>query len=130
MPHVKTETANVSNMTWLASTHGIGNARTELLDISAFSDSTNYPNGYIPSGTPVKMSGGKVVPYTSANDGGDDGGGGTNPLDVLAGHIFTDQVVDGDSDLAVQILDHGRDVAANVSDGGDAYAKEDADNTE
>lgn len=126
MPRLKTEDILVGNFKWLGSTHGIAECRTEVLDVSAFSSSVNYPDGYIPSGTPVKLSGGKLVPYTSANDGGDDGGGGTNDLDVLAGHIFTDQQVVGTDDFAVPLLDHGRVVVANVPKGGDTFAKPNA----
>lgn len=101
MPRMKTETISTGDMSWLGSAHGIANARTELLDISAFTKQTHYPDGYIKSGTPVAKVGGVLVPY-------DDTQGTTTGDGVLAGFVLTDQSVVGDSDFAVPILDHGR----------------------
>lgn len=116
MPHVKTETAGVGSLAWLASDHGIGNARTVMLDISGFDKTANYPNGYIPSGTPLALASGMVVPYTSA-EATDTGAG------ILAGHLLTDQTVDGSgADFAVPMLDHGRVKVSKVPKGTDTFA--------
>lgn len=110
MPKLKTETFGAGDQSWLASTHGIHECRTETVDISAFTKATHYPDGYIPSGTAVAKVGGVLVPYdpteaTVANAG------------VLAGHIFTDQPTDGTTDFAVPLLDHGRVHASKVPGG-------------
>ena len=101
MPRIKTETLGTGDMSWLGSAHGIANARTELLDISAFTANTHYPDGFIKSGTPVAKVGGLLVPY-------DDTAGTTTNAGVLAGFVLTDQSVVGDDDFAVPLLDHGR----------------------
>lgn len=101
MPRLKTETIGTGDQSWLGSDHAIGNARTELLDISAFTANTHYPNGYIPSGLPVAKVGGVLVPY-DATEGTVTGAG------VLAGFVLTDQSVVGTNDFAVPLLDHGR----------------------
>lgn len=103
MPRLKSETIGGGDQSWLGSSHGIGNCRTETLDISAFT----VTDGFIPSGTPVALSGGKLVPYdgTEATVTG---------AGILAGFVFTDQPVVGTDDFPVPLLDHGRVVAANV----------------
>lgn len=114
MPRMKTETINSGDMSWLGSAHGITNARTELLDISTFTAGTHYPNGYIPSGTPVAKVGGVLVPYDSLE-------ATTTNAGVLAGFILTDQQVVGTNDFAVPVLDHGRVRSAKVPQGVQAF---------
>lgn len=101
MPRLVSETSGVGDQSWLGSTHGIGNARTETVDISAFTAGTHYPDGYIPSGFPVAEVGGLLVPYdiTPAT---------TTGAGILAGHLLTDFRVAGTADLAAALLDHGR----------------------
>lgn len=101
MPRLTTDTFGAGDMTWLGSAHGIRNARTEILDVSAFTKATHYPNGYIKSGTPVAIVDGLVVPYVV--DAATTTGAG-----ILAGFILTDQKVAGDADFGVPVIDHGR----------------------
>lgn len=114
MPRLKSETFGTGDMTWLKSTHGMRNARTELLDISAFTAGTHYPDGYIKAGTPVAKVSGVLVPYTSAE-------GTTTGAGVLAGHVLFDQPVVGTNDFAVPVLWHGEVVASKVPQGSDAF---------
>lgn len=114
MPRLKSETVGAGDQSWLGSSHGIHECRTEQLDISAFTAGTHYPNGYIPSGTPVAKVGGLLVPYTSAE-------ATTTGAGVLAGHLFTDQTVVGTNDFPVPVLDHGRVRSAKVPQGTDAF---------
>lgn len=107
MPRLKSETIGSGDQSWLGSTHGIADCRTELLDISAFTAGTHYPNGYIPSGTPVAKVGGVLVPY-------DDTQATVTGAGVIAGVLFTDQAVVGTNDFAVPLLDHGRVRAAKL----------------
>src|SRR5690349_4066809 len=99
MPRLRTETFGAGDQSWLGSAHGIANCRTETLDVSAFTAGTHYPNGYIPSGTPVAKVGGLLVPYdkTEATVTG---------AGILVGHVFTDQPVVGTQDFAVPLFDH------------------------
>lgn len=119
MPRLASETSNTGDMSWLDSGHGIRHARTEVLDISAFTAGTHYPNGYIPSGTPVAKVGGMLVPYTSAE-------ATVTGAGVLAGHVLTDQrvTVNGVAttvDFPVPLFKHGRVKAAKVPAGTDAF---------
>jgi hypothetical protein len=107
MPRLQTETFGGGDLSWLGSAHGIANARTEVLDISTFTAGTHYPDGYIPSGTPVAKVGGVLVPYDATE-------GTTTGAGVLAGFVLTDQPVVGEADFGVPLLDHGRVRAANV----------------
>lgn len=114
MPRLKTETVGTGDQSWLGSSHGIHECRTEILDVSAFTAGTHYPNGYIPSGTPVAKVAGLLVPYTSAE-------ATTTGAGVLAGFLFTDQKVEGTNDFGVPLLDHGRVRSAKVPQGSDAF---------
>jgi len=114
MPRLKTETSNSGDMSWLDSGHAIRNSRTEVVNVSAFTAGTHYPNGYIPSGTPVAKVGGLLVPYTSAE-------ATTTGAGVLAGHILTDQPVVGSANFPAPLFKHGRVKAAKVPQGTDAF---------
>jgi hypothetical protein len=49
---------------WLASDHGTTATRTITLDISAFTEGTHYPDGFIPSGTVLaELASGLYGPY-------------------------------------------------------------------
>lgn len=107
MPRLVSETFGAGDQSWLGSSHGIHECRTETVDISTFTANTHYPDGYIKSGTPVAEVGGVLVPYVITE-------GTTTGAGVLAGFIFTDQPVVGTGDFAVPLLDHGRVKAAKV----------------
>jgi hypothetical protein len=107
MPRLSTTTIGTGDQSWLGSTHGIYNARTETVNTSAFTAATHYPNGYIASGTPVALVGGLLVPY-------DVTAGTTTGAGVLAGHLLTDQAVVGAGNFAAPVLDHGRVKTAKV----------------
>ena len=114
MPRLVTETFGAGDQSWLRSSHGLHNAKTEMVDVSAFTAGTHYPNGYIPSGTPVAKVSGLMVPYTSAE-------GTTTGAGILWGHLLTNQAVVGTNDFAAPVLRHGEVVAAKVPQGTDAF---------
>lgn len=107
MPRMQTENYGSGDTTWLGSTHAINSARTEMLDVSAFTAATHYPDGYIPSGTPVAKTGTGLVPY-DATEATVTGAG------ILAGFVLFDQKVVGAYDFAVPLIDHGRVKVAKV----------------
>lgn len=107
MPKLQQETFGSGDMSWLGSGHGIRNARTGIIDISAFTANTHYPDGYIPSGTPVALSAGLLVPYDKTE-------ATTTGAGILAGFILTDQKVVGTADFGAPLLDHGRINVAKV----------------
>lgn len=107
MPRLKSETLGTGDQSWLGSSHGIRNCRTETIDISTFTPATHYPNGYLPSGLPVAKVGGVLVPYDGTE-------GTTTGAGILAGFLFTDQPVVSTSDFGAPVLDHGRVRASRV----------------
>jgi hypothetical protein len=114
MPRMSTQTFGTGDQSWLGSAHNIRNARTEQVNVSAFTAGTHYPNGYIPSGTPVAKVGGLLVPYDSLE-------ATTTGAGVLAGHLLTDQPVVGSNNFAAPIIDHGRVKSAKVPTGVQAF---------
>jgi len=107
MPGLVTETFGGGDQSWLGGTHGISDARTEILDLSAFTLATHYPNGYIPSGLPVAKVSGVLVPYDATE-------GTTTGAGILAGFVLFDHHVVGTADFGVALFDHGRVVVANT----------------
>ncbi len=84
---------------WLGSAHGTTATRTITLDVSAFTEGTHYPNGFIPSGTVLsELASGLFGPYagrtaevqTVTITGGPTGGTFTITLegDTTAGIAF------------------------------------------
>lgn len=114
MPRLVSETIGTGDMTWLASSHSLRNARTITIDISGFTEADHFPNGYIPAGTPLALASGLAVPYTSAE-------GTTTGAGVLAGHLLFDAIVTGTKDFAAPMIDHGRVKTAKVPEGTDAF---------
>lgn len=95
MPRMTNESIGGGDMSWLASDHGIFNARTATLDVSTFTKATHYPNGYFPSGLPVNTAAeGAVKPWTAATG-------------EKLGFLLTDQKTDGVADVPAPILRHG-----------------------
>lgn len=88
--HVETITGP-GDQSWLASDHGLFNARSFTLHAEAFK-AVQDKNGKVPSGYPVAESDGKLVPYA---------GSGT-----FVGHNLFDQDARY-GDIAVAVLYHG-----------------------
>ena len=64
MPGLKTETFGGGDYTWLLNTHGLNDGSQCVLDISAFTKATHYPDGYVRSGTPINVANPKAaVPW-------------------------------------------------------------------
>lgn len=114
MPRLRSEILGTGDQSWLGSSHGIRNCRTQTVNVGAFTAATHYPNGYIPSGTPVALVANLLVPYDSLE--ATVAGAG-----VLAGHLFTDQRVVGTANFAAPLLDHGRVKSAKVPVGVQAF---------
>lgn len=101
MPRITSESFGAGNTAWLGSRHAINNARTEMVDVSAFTAEDHYPDGFLPSGTAVAKVDGKLVPYDTTE-------AVTAGAGVLAGHLLFDQRVVGTEDFAAPLFDHGR----------------------
>lgn len=100
MPGLRSETYGTGDQTWLGSTHGIYNCRSGNLDLSAFTEATHYPDGFLRSGLPLGRltASGKFAPYNAAASTG---------AETLAGFLYTDQPVIGDEDINAPVLMHG-----------------------
>lgn len=79
---VRSTSYQVDNRQWLVGTHGVDVTPGLTLDISKFTKSTHYPNGFIPSGTALGKvtTSGLYGPYdNTASDG----------REVCAGLLFS-----------------------------------------
>lgn len=96
MPNLRASSNGGGDQTWLANTHGIEDAVTANLPVSGFTANTHFPNGYLPSGTPVDYADPKAVkPYA-------DGEGA-----VLGFLLFDVEVHPGATNVAAAVLTHG-----------------------
>ena len=56
MPGLKTVTYGTGDYSWMRNTDGLDDAAiTGVIDISDFTAGTHFPNGYLPSGLPVRI---------------------------------------------------------------------------
>ncbi|MHA7227840.1 hypothetical protein [Glutamicibacter soli] len=107
MPGLERKHYGTGSQNWLGSAHGTGNAPTGTLNISAFTEGTHYPNGYIPAGTPVNAADlTAVVPYVAPVEG-------TDPA-LNLGFLLTDAPVSNGQAMPAAILRHGSIVVDNV----------------
>lgn len=92
----------VDDPSWLGSEHGYEAARTGTLDASLFTPATHYPDGFIPSGTPLGLVTATKLygPYKAdASDG----------RETLVGHLkVAKEVRAADAKIGCAILDHGK----------------------
>lgn len=94
MPNLRTTSYGSGDYSWLLNTHGLNDGGQGVVDISAFTKSTHYPNGYLPSGTPVNAaSRSALVPWSDTANA------------VLA-FIDGDQPTDGVEDINVALVTH------------------------
>lgn len=105
MPMLRRTNYGAGNHKWLASAHGTQHAPTGTLSVESFTAATHYPEGYIPSGTPVNCDDlTALTPYTAPAEGA--------PANL--GFLLDDvQVVDGQA-APVAVLRHGAVVADEV----------------
>ena len=95
MPGLKTTTYGSGDYSWLLNTHGLNDGGQGVVDISAFTKATHYPDGYLPCGTPVNAANrAALVPWSDAAGA------------VLA-FIDGDQPTDGVEDINVALVTHG-----------------------
>ena len=94
MPGYSKKQLGTGSYEWMYNTRGIRDGVTGMLDVSAFTAATHFPNGYFPSGLPVKINSlGAVVPWTDAAG---------NKL----GYVGGDWPTDGVTDFPVHIITH------------------------
>lgn len=116
---VVTETFGQDDQSWIGAAHGIDLARSITLDVSAFTEGTHFPDGYIPSGTPLGRitATGLYGPYNNALATGQE---------VGAGFLLTPtKVTAGGADVGAALYEHGRVVEDNLPIAIDAGFKTD-----
>lgn len=95
-----------NNHKWLGSAHGTGNAPTGTPDVSAFTEATHYPDGYLPEGTPVDATDLSALrPYTPPAEG--------EPALNLGFLLDNTRVVNGQA-TPVAVLRHGSIITEHV----------------
>ena len=101
MPGLRKTQHGGGDYSWMYNSRGIRDGVTAVLDISAFTKATHYPDGYIRSGTPVVVNSlGAVVPW--ADTAG-------NKLGFVGG----DFLVEGAEDINVHVITHPETVYTN-----------------
>lgn len=104
---------------WLGSAHGTDSTETVTLDASLFTAETHYPDGFIPSGTPLAKvtATGLYGPYDGAEDDG---------RETLVGFLIGPrEVPTASAKIAAGLLVHGKVVEANLPIAVDANGKAD-----
>lgn len=106
MPMLRRKNYGGGNHKWLASTHGTNNAPTGTLNVAGFTAGTHYPDGYIPSGTPVNAADlTAIVPYVAPAAG--------QPA-LNLGFLLDDVEVENGEAMPAAVLRHGSIVADEV----------------
>lgn len=80
-------------------------AVSATLDFSAFTEADHYPDGYIPSGTPVKL-----ITQTGLYGPADE----TSTHATLAGFVKANVAVNGTADLPFALMQQARVIASLV----------------
>lgn len=61
MPGLKTVNYGTGDYSWLLNTDGLDESVTGVIDVSTFTAGTHFPNGYFPSGLPVRVDDRDVI---------------------------------------------------------------------
>ena len=94
MPGLKTTTYGTGDYSWMYNSRGIRGGVTGVLDVSAFTKATHYPDGYFKCGTPLKINSiGALAPWSDVAG---------NVIGFLGGDYSTDGV----EDINVHVITH------------------------
>lgn len=102
MPGLKTTEYGSGDFTWMRNTDGLDEAITGVIDISDFTQNTHYPDGYIRSGTPVRI------------DDLDDLRPWADVSGAVLGFVKGDYKTDGVEDINVAVITRGNIKLANL----------------
>jgi hypothetical protein len=119
MPQLTRESWSAGDQTWLGSAHGIRNARTVAPDPDLFT-TTDYPDGFVPSGTPLGLitATDLVGPYTG--DSTDEiqtiteGGSGLTSYTLTISGPTTDSI---DDDATAAQVQAALEALSNIGEG-------------
>ena len=94
MPGLTTTNYGTGDYAWMLNTDGLDAAVTGVLDVSTFTAGTHYPNGYFPSGLPVRVDDRDVIrPWADVAGA---------RLGFLKGDVKTDGVEDANCAVVVR----------------------------
>ena len=94
MPGLVTKSYGTGDYSWMLNTEHIRGGMTAILDVSAFTKATHYPDGYFRCGTPVNCANrGAVVPWTDT-------------AGAVLGFVGGDFATDGVTDVNAHIITH------------------------
>lgn len=91
----RTETFGGDDYRWLTSERGTDHPKSGTLDISTFTPGTDFPNGIVPSGLPVKFNA-----ATGLHEKADAAG----TADTLAGFVWHSVPLAGTNDIVFALL--------------------------
>jgi hypothetical protein len=96
MPGLTTTTYGTGDFSWLRNTDGLDDAAvTGVVDISDFTEGTHFPDGYLPSGLPVRIDDlDDIRPWADA-------------AGAILGFLKGDWKTDGVEDLNVAVIYRG-----------------------
>jgi len=95
MPGLKTTTYGTGDYSWLRNTDGLDESVTGVIDISDFTANTHFPNGYLPSGLPVRIDDlDDIRPWADATG-------------AVLGFLKGDFKTDGVEDVNVSVITRG-----------------------
>lgn len=95
MPGLKTTTYGTGDYSWLRNTDGLDESVTGVIDISDFTANTHFPNGYLPSGLPVRIDDlDDIRPWADATG-------------AVLGFLKGDWKTDGVEDVNVSVITRG-----------------------
>jgi len=94
MPGLKTTQYGTGDYSWMLNTDGLDEAVSGVLDVSTFTKSTHYPDGYFPCGLPVRIDDRDVIrPWADVTGA---------RLGFLKGDVKTDGVEDANCAVVVR----------------------------
>ena len=102
MPGLKTTSYGTGDFSWMRNTDGLDEAITGVIDISDFTANTHFPNGFLPSGLPVRI------------DDLDDIRPWADVAGAKLGFLKGDWKTDGVEDLNVAVITRGNITIANL----------------
>lgn len=103
MPGYKTTTYGTGDFTHLLNTDGLNEGVTGVIDVSTFTAGTHYPNGYFPSGLPVRIDDRDVIrPWADVSG-------------ARLGFLIGDWKTDGVEDINAGVQVRGNIITAKVN---------------
>lgn len=103
MPGLKTTSYGTGAYDWLLNDDGLDDGVSGVIDVSTFTANTHYPNGYFPSGLPVRIDDRDVIrPWADVSG-------------ARLGFLKGDHKTDGVEDVNAAVVVRGNIITAKVN---------------